>query len=125
MSGSNYRLTFDKRGSYLYAFITGQDSFAAALSYWNEIADEVNRLGYTKLLVHEQLDGNVDEGEIFDIIMDLKESALRGVQIAFYDENRDDIPINALGQLVANNRGGAVRLFHNLKAAMNWIEQDA
>ena len=124
MNEFNYKLTFDNRETYLYAFITGQDSFAASLSYWNEMADEVNRLGYTKLLVHEQLEGNVDEGEIFDLIMDLKESALRGVQIAFYDENRDDIPITALGQLIANTRGGAVRLFQNLKAAMNWIEQD-
>ena len=124
MNEFNCKLTFDTRETYLYAFITGQDSFAASLSYWNEMADEVNRLGYTKLLVHEQLEGNVDEGEIFDLIMDLKESALRGIQIAFYDENRDDIPINALGQVIANDHGGAVRLFQNLKAAMNWIEQD-
>lgn len=124
MSNFNYKLAFDDRKTYLYVFISGQDSFAAALSYWNEIADEIMRLGYTKLLVHEQLEGNIDEGEIFDVIMDLKDSALRGIQIAFYDENREDIPVNALGQLVANNRGGAVRLFHNLKAAINWIEQD-
>ncbi|HSR88633.1 MAG TPA: hypothetical protein VLL07_06735 [Pontiella sp.] len=124
MAGSDYTLTFDDRGTYLYAFLTGQDSFAASLSYWNAIADEVKRFGYTKLLVHEQLEGNVDAGEVFQIIMNLKESALRGVQIAFYDENREDIPINALGQLVANNRGGTVRLFHNLAAATDWIEQD-
>ena len=124
MNASEYKLVFDSRGTYLYASITGQDSFAASLSYWNEIADEVRRLGYTKLLVHEQLDGNVNEGEIFDIIMDLKDSALRGVQIALYDEHREDIPINALGQLIANNRGGAVRIFQNLKAAMQWTESD-
>jgi hypothetical protein len=124
MRDPGYRLKFENRGSYLYVFITGQDSFAASLRYWNEIADEVSRLGCRKLLVHEQLEGNVDEAEVFDIIMDLKESALRGIHIAFYDENRGDIPINALGQLIANNRGGSVRLFHNLKAAINWIEQD-
>jgi len=124
MNVSDYKLVFDNRGTYLYAFITGQDSFAAALSYWNEIADEIQRLGYTKLLVHEQLEGNVDEAEVFDIIMDLKDSALRGVQIALYDEHREDIPINALGQLIANNRGGAVRIFQNLTAAMQWTESD-
>lgn len=124
MNALDYNLVFDNRGTYLYAFITGQDSFAASLSYWNEISDEVSRLGYRKLLVHEQLDGNVDEGEICDIIMDLEKSALRDVQIAFYDENQEDLPINVLGQSVANNQGGAVRLFHNLQAAMNWIEQD-
>lgn len=124
MKDAGYTLKFEHRDTYLYAFISGKDSFAASLSYWNEIADEVNRLGCMKLLVHEQLEGNVDEGEIFDLIMDLMESALRGVQIAFYDESREDIPINALGQLVANNRGGAVRLFHNLEAAINWIQQD-
>ncbi len=124
MSASDYKLVFDNRETYLYAVITGQDSFAASLSYWNEIADEIKRLGYSKLLVHEQLEGNVDEAELFDIIMDLKDSALHDVQIALYDEHREDIPINALGQLIANNRGGAVRIFQNLNAAMQWIEQD-
>lgn len=124
MSASDYKLVFDNRETYLYASITGQDSFAASLSYWNEIADEVKRLGYSKLLVHEQLEGNVNEAELFDIIMDLKDSALHDVQIALYDEHREDIPINELGQLIANNRGGAVRIFQNLSAAMQWIEED-
>jgi len=124
MSASGCKLEFEDRGTYLYACMTGKDSFAASLDCWNRIADEVERLDCRKLLVHEQLEGNVDEGEVFDLVMDLKDSALSRVQIALYDENRDDIPINALGQLIANNRGAAVRIFHNLKAATQWLEHD-
>lgn len=124
MNDSTYTLTFEDRGTYLYVIISGQDSYAASLAYWKKIAEEVQRLGYRKLLVHESLVGGVDEGEVFDIIMTLQRSALMGVHIAFYDDRNEDTPVNALGQLIANNRGGSVRLFRTLDAARNWIEQD-
>lgn len=121
---NSYTLTFEDRNGYLFASLTGQDSFAASLSYWNEIADKVGGLGYRKLLVHENLLGEVSESEIFDVIADLKDSGLFGVQIAFYDENHADAQINNLGQLVANNRGAEFRIFQSMEAAQHWIEQD-
>ena len=119
-----YTLSFENRDSYLYAHLVGQDSFRASLSYWNDIADKVGELGLTKLLVHEDLIGEVTETQIYELIMDLMNSSLRAVKIAFYDENSDDTDLNALGQLIANNRGANVKIFPSLEAAKHWIEQD-
>jgi hypothetical protein len=124
MPDTSYTLTFEDRGDYLFAHLTGEDSFADSLSYWNEIADQIIELGHRKLLLHETLVGEVSEGEIFDIMMDLRSSGLVEIKIALYDENREDTPINALGQLIANNRGATVKLFKTLQSAQRWIEQD-
>ena len=115
-------MNFENRGTYLYVLITGQDSFSASLSYWNEIADETARRGYSRLLVHECMIGQVSAREIYDLIMDLKNSALKDVQIAFYDENARDSFMNLLGKLIANYSGGDVRIFSNLDDARRWIE---
>ena len=119
-----YRLTFEDRGSYLFAHIAGEDSFAASLSYWNEIADKVNRLGRRKLLVHENLKGEVSEGEMKELMIDLMESGLRDVQVAFFDEDRSHMPINAIGQTMYTDMGGNVRIFDSLENARQWIEQN-
>jgi hypothetical protein len=120
----SYTLTFENRDSYLYAHLAGQDSFGASLSYWNKIADKVKELDSRKLLVHEALTGEVTETEIYDIIIDLVGSGLQEIRIAFYDENHDDIELNALGQFIAQHRGANIKIFHSLKAAERWIKRD-
>lgn len=125
MNTTDYCLRFEDRGSYLYAHLTGDDSFAASLRYWNDIADEIERLGCGRLLVHEKLSGQVSGREMYDLIIDLKDSALKEVKIAFYDENSTDTFLNNLGKLIANHRGGNVRIFANLDAARQWIEEQA
>ena len=124
MMEKTYQLTFEERDNYLYAHLTGQDSFGASLSYWNKIADKVTELAATRLLIHEDLIGNVTEAEIFDVVADLLGSGLVGIRIALFDANSNDTPLNALGQLMANNRGGKVKLFKTLDAAQQWIVKD-
>ena len=121
---TSYSLKTEDRGSYLYAHLTGQDSFEASLSYWNEIADKVKELDAKKLLVHEDLTGEVTEVEIYDIMMDLVDSGLGNLKIVFCDENHTDAALNSLGKLVANNRGANVMIFNSLKAAERWSKQD-
>ena len=115
-------MSFENRGDYLYTLITGQDSFSASLSYWNEIADETARRGYRRLLIHECMIGQVSARETYDLIMDLRDSALKDVRIAFYDENAGDAFMNLLGKLLANYSGGDVRIFSNIDDARRWIE---
>lgn len=122
---NNYRLAFEDRDTYLYAHLMGEDSFAASLSYWNEIADKVKALDCRKLLIHEDLTGEVAESEMHEIIMDLMPSGLLDVQIAFFDENIDDTPMNALGQSLAAKEGANVKIFDSLEAAKRWIKQDS
>jgi sugar/nucleoside kinase (ribokinase family) len=120
----NYQLTFEDRGSYLFAHIAGDDSFAASLSYWNEIAGKVSQLGRRKLLIHEELRGEVNENEMRELLMDLTHSGLKDVRIAFFDEDRSHMPINAVGQTLSASMGGHTRIFDSLEAARQWIEKD-
>jgi hypothetical protein len=45
-------------------------------------------------------------------------------QIAFFDENKTDVTLNAPGHCVAANRGATAEVFQSLEAAQNWIEED-
>lgn len=123
MSDSNFTLTFEDRGRYLYAHLTGEDSFAASLDYWNRIADKVNELGYQKVLVHENLEGGVSEGELFEIVLDVVPAGA-GIEVAFFDEHQSDDPINELGELIAGNRGADIRIFKSLADAECWMDRD-
>jgi hypothetical protein len=122
MSDLGYQLEFEARDTYLYARLTGKDSFAASLSYWNEIKDKVQDTGAKKLLVHENLEGEVNEEEMYDLMVDLVRDDFPEVQVAFFDENLNDAAINHLGKMVANNHGANVRIFESLSNARYWIE---
>lgn len=119
-----FNLDFQYCRTYLYAHLTGEDSFAASLDYWNVIADKVRELDCDKLLIHENLTGTVTENEMSDLVMDLKSSGLLDIRIAFYDENLDDTAINAFGQSLATGEGANIKIFHSLEEARHWIGQE-
>jgi hypothetical protein len=73
------------------------------------------------LLLHERLEGQITDEEMHDLVMDLQATGLRDIRIAIADDNSADAEINALGQLLANNRGGNVKLFSSLPEAETWI----
>ena len=119
-----YQLVFEERKDYLYVRIVGKDSFSASLSYWNEIADRVASLNCKKLLVHEDLIGDVADSEINDLITDLIPSGLIDVEIALFDENPNDQAVNEFGQSLANKKGARVRIFRSLEEARAWLTVD-
>jgi hypothetical protein len=45
-------------------------------------------------------------------------------QIAFFDENKTDAALNALGHFVATKRGATAEVFLSPEAAQNWIKED-
>ncbi len=119
-----YTLAFEDRGNYLYAHLTGKDSFESGLEYWRAIADKTLELGHKRVLVHENMLGDLNKAEVFEIITQFTKPAYLGIRLAFFDENIDDESLNALGQLVATNRGIMVEVFQTLKAAQHWIESN-
>lgn len=124
MSALAYQLEFEARDTYLYAHLTGKDSFAASLSYWNEIKDKVKDAGAKKLLVHEDLEGEVTEEEMYDLMIDLLHDGFPAVKVAFFDENLGDAAVNHLGKMMAANHGANVRIFESLSNAQYWIEHE-
>lgn len=123
MTTPAYQIIFEDRDEFLYVHLTGRDSLAASLAYWGEIAEKAKELDLRRVLVHEALEGEVNEGEMFEIITGVVPSG-RGVRVAFFDENQANVKINALGQLIAENRGALIKIFPTLKAAENWIGSD-
>lgn len=123
MNKEDFRIEFEQRDVYLYVHLTGEDSFSSSLSYWRSIADKVKSLELNRVLVHENLTGNISEGEIFDVMMNILPDS-NGIKVAFFDENQADHDINDLGQLIANNRGADIRIFQSLETAEKWISAE-
>jgi hypothetical protein len=121
MRAKEYTLQFEVRDDYLYARLEGKDSFAASLEYWARISEEVRGRNLTKVLVHEHLEGEISEGEIFEVIMEVLPTST-GIKVALFDEQHINSDINELGELVAQNRGVDVRVFQSLENAEDWLK---
>lgn len=119
-----YTLTMEARDGYLYARLEGADSYDASLEYWSLIGKKCQELGLRRVLVHENLTGTIDEVEMYEIVTKYMEAGFLGVEVALYDDNPDDHLINALGQMIATNRGALVMLFPTLQEALAWVERD-
>jgi len=120
MKEKSYTLQFELRDDYLYAHLEGQDSFNASIEYWPRIAEEVRTRNLTKVLVHENLEDELSEGEVFELIMEVL-PASTGIKVALFDEQQVNSDINELGELVARNRGADIRIFQSLENAENWL----
>ncbi|MDF7801990.1 hypothetical protein P4C99_21115 [Pontiellaceae bacterium B1224] len=122
MNAKEYTLQFELRDDYLYAHLEGKDSFSAGIEYWTRIANKVRDLELTKVLVHENLVGEISEGEIFEIVQDVLPVST-GIHIALFDEQVGNSELNELGVLMAQNRGIDIEIFQSLEAAEKWIKE--
>jgi hypothetical protein len=120
MNTEQYTLNFELRGDYLYVLLEGKDSYSASISYWTRIAEEAKARNLTKVLVHENLEGEISEGEVFGLIIEVL-PANTGIKIALFDEQNVSSEINELGELVAQNRGADIHIFQSLECAEHWL----
>lgn len=120
MKDGQYNLYFEPRNEYLFVKLTGKDSFEASRSYWRKIAEQVRKLELNRVLVHEALEGDITEGEMFELIMEFVPEGI-GIRVALYDDNHENHELNQLGELIARNRGAEIRIFQTLEDAEKWI----
>jgi len=117
-----YHLTFSYHLDYLEAEVVGfEDSLEVSCSYWQEIAAEVRRGGFDKVLVVERIVGNVDPADAFEIARRNAATDFRGAKIAFVDAYEDHRDINRLCETVSNNRGRNIRCCESVLAAAKWL----
>lgn len=121
-----YRITFDVRPGYLHAHIQGsEDSYEISRQFWQEIADECERLKPSRLLVEEDISRPIDSiADTYHGAADRPQMGLAGVKIAFFDRHPDQHEQNQFGELVARNRGIDVRVFSDLAEAESWLLAD-
>lgn len=120
-TGKLYNIQFEHHHDYLHARVTGEkDSAEISISFWKEIAAECKKYGYKKLLVEENIQGNISDDEIYEItsvITDLFEN----VMIAFYDHQMPHYNMNKIGETLVLNRGVIGRVFDDIEKARQWL----
>lgn len=115
-----YRLTFEQRDGYLYAYVEGEeDSYDISIAYWQETADEAKRLGVGSVLIEENITGT---GSVLDAYRFAADIARMGFgRVAFVDRQLDHQEVNAFAELVALNRGLNCKIFNDINAAEAWL----
>jgi hypothetical protein len=116
---------FEHRGAYLFAHITGKgESLQTTQANWREIADACKRGGYNKVLILEDIEGEMPFMEQFAFAAGLKEIGFDGVKVAFVDAKAEQFANNKFAEDVAVNRGANGRLFQDIDEALAWLLSD-
>ena len=117
----SYRLTCETRKNYLFCHVEGEDSLETSRAYWREIAGKCDELGLSKVLVEEELEGQLTDQEMFQMCSELPEIGLLGKQIAFVDLRLNHDEGNLFGETVAVHRGINAMIFNKVKEAERWL----
>lgn len=120
MNQGDFNIRFEMRESYIYAYISGTDSYETCLNSWIKVAKKAEKLGIPRVLVHECLIGHITEGEMFNVLQEVIPMGI-GIKVAFFNENQDHDDFFALGELMAQNRGIDIQMFQSLEDAERWI----
>ena len=121
-SSKPYKLTFERRPQYLYAFVTAErDSYEISRQYWQEIADECKKSGIKKVLIEEDIAENISMPDMYKFCSEIPQLGFFGIRVAFFDRQPDQQQLNQFGETVATNRGLFSRVFNNFAAAEKWL----
>lgn len=117
-----YKIEFQQRPKYLYAFVSGRhDTVENAKKCWLEMLDECNKFGYNKILVEENIEGNISLEEMYKLASEFPSLGFRDILVAFVDLHPSHQKLNRFGEVVATNRGGKVRVFDTVTEAKEWL----
>lgn len=121
-SDKPYRLTFEHRPDYLYAYVEGdEDSYEISAMYWREIADEFKANKYTKVLIVEDIIESGTMADAYQLSSELPQMGYMGIKVAFVDKYIEQQDLNQFGELVAVNRGINGKIFNEVNEAEKWL----
>jgi hypothetical protein len=120
-----YRLTFEQRDGYLYAYVEGEhDNYDISKGYWLEVASEVVRTNATRVLIDENIVESATIGEVFRLASEIPKMGFGPTRVAFVDRYLDQNEINEFAELVAVNRGLNGKIFNDQHLALVWLLKD-
>lgn len=118
----SYRIEFRRRENFLHAYVEGdEDSVEISRRYWTEVLEECRRHGLAKVLIEENIAGNVSAGEMYEFAKELPSLVTDKVVVAFVDQRAAHAEINRFGEVVAQNRGLRSRVFNTVEDAAAWL----
>lgn len=116
------KLTFEPGAEYLYAYIESDiDSYEIALGHWQEIAGQLFERNLQRVLVHENILGELSDSDAFKLATELREIGFSNVKIAILDDQPVHRRSTEFGVLVGSNRGLRVKSFETAPEAVNWL----
>ena len=121
-SDKPYRLTFEHRPEYLYAYVEGdEDSYEISATYWREIAEECRANKYTRVLIVEDIVESGTMADAYQLSSELPQMGYMGIKVAFVDKYIEQQDLNQFGELVAVNRGINGKIFNDVDEAEKWL----
>jgi hypothetical protein len=120
-----YELTTIPFENYLHVRVRGQNNTATVSAYLLDVARLCRKHNYSAVLIEEYLSGpSLSMADIFNIIRNRSSDAWFLSHIAYVDINVDhDFGQMKFAEMVALNEGVQVRMFQDLNAAHQWLEQ--
>lgn len=117
-----YRLTFEHRDGYLYAYVEGEhDSYEISKQYWLEVAAEVVRTKAPRVLIDENIVESASIAEVFRLSSEIPSMGFGATRVAFVDRYLEQNEINEFAELVAVNRGLNGKIFNDEAMAIDWL----
>jgi len=117
---TDYSIETENRGSYLYVIVGGlKVTPQIALDYWNEIIEECERLGCSKILLEHNFIEMIEMPEMLKIIGPVAEM-LNGRMLAFYDRyGHYETP--EAGKKILRSHDVKMQIFRDVKEAERWL----
>lgn len=117
---ADYSIETENRGSYLYVIVGGlKVTPRIALDYWNDIIDECERSGCSKILLEHNFVEMIEMSEMLKIIGPVADM-LNGRMLAFYDRyGHYDTP--EAGKKILRSHDVKMQIFHDLNEAERWL----
>ncbi|MFC7300957.1 hypothetical protein [Cognatiluteimonas weifangensis] len=121
LQGEGFKIGVEWHGSYLRAHVfDGVDSLPVSIAMWTQLAELCRQYSAQRLLVLEDLEDTVEIVDIDRIIEAMLQLGFGDIRIAFV-ELRGDMSGNEHGEILAVERGVAVRVFGNETQARRWL----
>ena len=121
-----YEFRVTSKKGYLHAVVVGENTLETVQRYLQQVVESCASTKCPNILVEENLEGaGLDLGDIFGVASEGSRSVWPVVQrIAYVDVNRrHDLRNMKFAETVAVNRSVNVRVFADVPAAENWLQQ--
>ena len=117
----DYVLEMENRGDYIHAIVGGlRVTPQVALDYWQEIIEECEKTGCTKILLEHNFVEMIAMSEMLKVIGPVSDM-LDGRVMAFYDRyGNNDVP--EAGKVILRTHDVKMQIFHDLAEAERWLQ---
>ncbi|HTE40333.1 MAG TPA: hypothetical protein VK629_05875 [Steroidobacteraceae bacterium] len=116
-------VSFEIRSGYLYARITGHgEDLETTRATWQKVASECKARGQVKVLIHEEIIGELPFMEQYAFADGLSQLGFDGITVAFVDSKPEQFTNNKFAEDVAVNRGAHGRMFASVADAEAWLK---